>query len=242
MAFLLGVGFVLHGDSIDGDAFGLVALKELEEVLRVGAEAELAHGAAQHGVVGLHPSRRAPGRGEKEELGIGLARLAQHGQDVSLVVIDGELFQVGIGRGAVVVAVDGARVVAGTDGGAADIERHLSGSEEVVHHGRALGFVHLAEDVAGRIGERGAEAKHLLARGGGVKHDGGCGHGGGGLPTQRIERGVALVAICCPGADRAVGRGCRPQRQARGQGQSGSGCRRGFQKSSACAHRIMCSL
>src|SRR6266568_659348 len=60
VSFLLGIRFVLHRDGVDDNALGLVALKELLEVTRVRIEAELAHRSADHGLVRLHPSRRAP--------------------------------------------------------------------------------------------------------------------------------------------------------------------------------------
>ena len=82
-------------------------------------------------------------------------------------MIDGEFLQLGIGLVAFVEAVDGARVVARADAGAADIQGHFARREKIVHDGLAFGFGELAEDVAGRVGHRGAEAEDLLARVGG---------------------------------------------------------------------------
>ena len=57
-----GIGLVLHGDGIDSHALCFVALKKLLEVARVGVEAELAHGSADHGVVAAYPSVPEHGR------------------------------------------------------------------------------------------------------------------------------------------------------------------------------------
>ena len=43
---------------------------------------------------------------------------------------------------------NGARVVARTDAGAADVQRHFAGREEIVHHRCAFGVREAAEHVA----------------------------------------------------------------------------------------------
>ena len=208
VAFLLGVGFVLDRNGIDGDAFGLVALEEFLEVERIGTEAELAHGAAQHRLVGLHPSRRAPRRREQEQVGIDFARLAQHGQDVGLVVIDGKFLQLGIGLVALVEAVHVARIVARADAGAAHVEGHFAGREQVVHQRLALVVLHLAEHVAGRVGHGRAEAEDLLLGGARIENNGVRSRLSGGHPRRRLGFGMTLAAKGAPHAHR--GRALRP--------------------------------
>jgi hypothetical protein len=70
--------------------------------------------STEHGVAVLHPSGRAPGRGEEKEVGIGGERGAQRGQNVIAVAVDAEMLEVGIG-GAIVVAVCGSAVITGAD-------------------------------------------------------------------------------------------------------------------------------
>ena len=144
IAVLVGVDFILHGDGIDPHALCLVSFKEFTKVVGVWPEAVLAHRPAQHGAVGLHPSRRRPRRGEEKEFGIHLARLKQCGQNVGFVVVDGEFLQLRIGLRTLVKAVGGARIVAGADAGAADVQRHLAGGEELVHQFVALRLRNLA--------------------------------------------------------------------------------------------------
>jgi hypothetical protein len=121
------------------------------------------HAAAEHRAVGLHPSRRAPGRGQQMQVRIHTARLPQNGQDVSAVVIDGEAREVGVGP-AFVEAVHRAAVVARADANASHAESHLGGMEHLVEQRRARRCSELSEHVAGGVGERSADAEVLLKR------------------------------------------------------------------------------
>jgi hypothetical protein len=76
---------------------------------------------------GLH------GEEKRKSSAFSLRACAQHGQDVGLVVVDGKLLQFGIGLGAFVEAVEAARIIAGADAGAANIQSHLTRSKELVH-------------------------------------------------------------------------------------------------------------
>jgi hypothetical protein len=118
-------------------------------------------------------------------------------------VVDGEFLQLRIGLGAFVEAVCIARIVAGTDAGAADVQRHLAGSKELVHQFVALRLRNLAQNVTGRIGERRAEAQNLLAGCAGIESDG-VGDGlGGGFPSQWRSLRMTPVAIGGPDLHRS---------------------------------------
>jgi len=67
-----------------------------------------------------------------------------------------------------------------------------------VHQRLALGLGHLAEHIAGGIGEGGSEAQNLLTLRAGVKDNGvGCTLGTV-LPCQRCGLSVALIAEGAP--------------------------------------------
>src|ERR1017187_1329049 len=59
-AVLVGIDLVLRTDGIDFHALRLIRLQELHEIIRVGAEVVRADGAAEHGIVILHPARWTP--------------------------------------------------------------------------------------------------------------------------------------------------------------------------------------
>src|ERR1039457_6848786 len=59
-AVLVSIHLVLRTDGIDLHAFRLIGLQELHEIIRVSAEVVRADGAAEHGIVILHPARRTP--------------------------------------------------------------------------------------------------------------------------------------------------------------------------------------
>ena len=233
-AILLGVDFVLHGDRIDLYAFCLVGLKKLEEILGIRLEAARWHGSAQHGAVGLHPSRRTPRRRKEKQLGIRLAGTAQQRQDIGLVMVDGELLHLRVGLCALVEAVYAPRIVAGADAGAAHIQRHLAGSEQVVHDFLLLVRRNLAKHVTGGIRQRPAKAKDFLLCGAGIERDGVGRNLCGGLPLQRIALHVAPIAKRGPDLDRPRLRTLGgPYRNLPGNSQCRGGCRSGLQKPSA---------
>ena len=198
-AVLVCVRLVLRGDGADGDASRLVGLNELDEVLRVGREVLLVHGAAEERVSGLHPGGRAPGGGEEEHFGVDAHRVAEGREDVGAIVVDGEVFQAGIGRRGVVIGVGVARVIAATDGGAADGETEAMGAEELVHECLALSGFHAAEEVAGGIGEGCAEPEDALKPFTSIHFDIGASAGSRlpGLDGQLLE---AIAAGGDPGA------------------------------------------
>jgi len=131
-------------------------------------------------------------------------------------MVDGEFLELGIGLCALVKAVDVPRIVAGPDAGAADIQGHFAGSEELVHDLFAGRIWHLAQDIAGRIGESAAESENLLpcrarSEGDRVGRNLGCG-----LPRQRFALRITPVAKGGPDSHRS-GRasGVCPSRNAR---------------------------
>jgi len=70
---------------------------------------------AEQRIVVLHPRRWRPRRRQQEQVRIDLAHLAQRRQDPLFVMVDGELRELRIGCGAVVVAVSDGRVIARSD-------------------------------------------------------------------------------------------------------------------------------
>ena len=93
--------------------------------------------------------------------GFDLPRLAHHRDDVLAVVVDGEILQRPV-VGRLVVGVAGDGIVAGADAGAADIEVHPGGGEEVDEELLPRVGRKLVEEVARGVGEGGAEAEDLL--------------------------------------------------------------------------------
>src|SRR4029077_14232286 len=53
---LIGIYFVLHGDSLNRYALGSVGLQKLQKVLSVRRHESRAHGTAEHRAAPLHPS------------------------------------------------------------------------------------------------------------------------------------------------------------------------------------------
>ena len=148
---------------------------------------------------GLH------GDENRNSSGLTLRASRRRGKDVGFVVVDAEFLQLGIGLVAVVVGVGVAGVVAGADAGAADVERHFAGGEEVVEDGFAGGGGKLAEDIAGGIGEGAAKAEDLLARRAGVEGDGvGCDFTGR-APSERGGCGVTAIAKGGPDRNGSAG-------------------------------------
>ena len=126
---------------------------------------------------GLH------GDENRNKSGILFACLTQNGQVELLIVIDGKFLQIRIGLAALVVAVDLGRVVAGTDAGAAHIQRHGIGREQIVHHGRSLCIAQPAEHVRRGLSDGRAEAENLLTRCGRIELNRVCGDLAGAAST-----------------------------------------------------------
>ena len=87
----------------------------------VGVKVVLRRSAAKGCSIGLHPARRTPRRRHEKKIGFDLPDLAQRGQDVSLIMLQAEVVQVHV-IGNIVVGVDAARVIAGTDAATAQIQ------------------------------------------------------------------------------------------------------------------------
>src|SRR5271154_4257548 len=102
MSILVGVHFVIDGDRLNLYSLGGISLKKLDEILRMGREPVLAHGAAPHGSPGFHPSRRTPDAREQIKIRIELPCLSQRGKDGGAVMLNTELLQIGIGLGSVI--------------------------------------------------------------------------------------------------------------------------------------------
>jgi hypothetical protein len=114
-------------------------------------------------------------------------------------MVDRKLFQLWIVLLTIVKAIERLRIVAGTDAGSADAQRHLVRCEEFMHQSRPVIGRKLVQHIAGRIGEGRAKAEHLLPRLGGVQYD----RVGGnridcGLPHQRLRRYMPSITEGAP--------------------------------------------
>lgn len=159
-----GEGLVLDGKAPHGDALPRVGLDVLHEVVSpslIVFRLELA--AVEHVVVGFHPSRGAPGRGEETQVALGRSLGAFDERDAVLEVAgDGEVFEVLV-AGRVVVSVHFAGVVAAMDRGAAKGVAIAFGGVEAGLKKlflRVLG--EFAEGGGGGVGESGAETDDCL--------------------------------------------------------------------------------
>src|ERR1700739_4940500 len=180
------------------------------------------HRAALHGVVELHPRRRAPGRGEEEQIGIDLLGEAQRGQNVCAIVIDAELGQPGIGLRALIEAVDAGGVVAGSDARATDGEPQAVRSVELAQDRVAVPWIELREKVARGIGEGSAEAENVLIPSVRVDPDDRTGIGSGRFPAGAIKFGKAPRLGSDAGLQlRRLAGGLTPRARSGGQGRGG---------------------
>src|SRR3569833_3133046 len=87
-------------------------------------------------------------------------------------MVERELLQVRIGLGTLVVAVQLRGVVAGADAGAAYVEVHGLGREEIVYDGSAFGVTESTQHVGGSFSDGCANAEDLLPLRRGVELNG----------------------------------------------------------------------
>ncbi len=185
---------VLHGDRVDRHSGALIGLEELHEIAGVGGidRGVVDEPAADERLVGLHPGRRTPWRGDDLEVGVVRQGGSQQRQDLRAVVPDAEVLQrvVGLtGRHVVVGVVVALDEVRGAhrlpeDGQAVAV----GGAEQVAHRRGAGRGVEPVEHLRGRVGDRGAEPDHALV---------GAGRVDGDRQSRRaatMEGDVALVA------------------------------------------------
>lgn len=194
-AVLVGVDLVLRSDRADLHALVAIPFEELHEILRVRPKIVIPHRAAEKGFVRLHPAGRAPRRGKQEEIGIGLLSGTQHWQDVSLVMIDTEMGEVGIWLRGVIEAVCAERIVAGAHACAADRHSEAVTADEIVEELLATRGIHAAEEIAGGISEGSAKTENALKAQGGVNFDYWPEGRGRRLPGR--NRGFAEAVFSC---------------------------------------------
>ncbi len=198
--------FVLDRQVVDRDAVGLVRLDELGEVAGERGEVGGIEGAAVEACVGFHPGGRGPWYGFYLDGRVRGERGLERGDNVGLVVRDGELLHLRVGRarGEVVVGVARKSEVGGAHGLAQEAEVDTARGKQVLHKGAALGWGELGPDqVGGGIGERSARACELLVADAVVDGDGqfgvrARGKGEGGLRGEEL----ALVGGGLDDADR----------------------------------------
>src|ERR1700730_1430501 len=106
MSILVRVHFVIDGDRLNLYSGGGISLKKLDEILRMGGEPALAHGAAPHGSPGFHPSGRTPNAREEVKIRIDLPCLPQRGKDPGTVMLNAELLQLRIRFWRIIEAVE----------------------------------------------------------------------------------------------------------------------------------------
>ena len=151
-----------------GTPAACVGLHELHQVVGVGLvdPGVVDQPAADQRVVGLHPGRRAPRRGDHGQVGVERQRLAQQRQDPRPVVGDGEVLHR-------VVRLAGGHVVVGVEVGPATKSEAPIGwrrtdspspgrANRSRHRGVAGRRVAAGQDRRRGVGDRRAEAAHGL--------------------------------------------------------------------------------
>ena len=199
---LIRIHFILDRNCINHHSIRLVSLQKLQEVLRVRIVTMLPHRPAQHRPIRLHPSRRRPGRRKQKQLRIRLPRLAQHWQDISLVMLDRKLLQLRIWFVALIKRIHRPRIIARPNASPANVERHLPRRKQIMHHRPALVSSHLAQHPAGSIRHRPAKPQHLLLRRRRVQHNRIRRNPTHRLPHQRLTRRIPLIPISSPNPHR----------------------------------------
>ena len=137
---------VLDGDGIDVYALRLHALQVLDEVASIGIVVFRLQCAALGIVVGLHPRRRGPRRGEYFDLGIELQNLFHHRDHVLAVRPQAEVrhLRIRLALGHVVVGEDALVQIRCADGQTqvADADAGAGGVEQLFQDGRPVFRVH----------------------------------------------------------------------------------------------------
>ena len=156
--------------------------------------------------IGFHPARRTPGAGKKKEAGIDLLDLPQRRHDIGFIMLQAEVVQVHI-VGNVVIAIDAARVVAGADATAAQVQIQPLGRINFAQKRLTGSGRHAVQQEAGGIRKRSSKAEDGLKLACAIDLDGGRASPGGGRgPTQLRTLGVLLLCI-------GNIKSCRPVRQ-----------------------------
>ena len=191
-AVLVSIHLVLHRDRLHRHTRRGIGLQKFHKILGVRTKIRLPNRTAEHRSSRLHPSRRAPRRGEQKQVWIHLPRLAQHGQNIRFIMSDGKPLHFKVGL-PFVVAEHFRGIVAGPDAGAANVESHFRRMKEIVKQLVASRGGKLVERVASGIGKRGAEPKHFLKFFAGVEHNGILCRVAG-SPGQTFSRRIAEFA------------------------------------------------
>src|SRR5215831_18341669 len=160
-AVLICIHFVLRRYSVDVNTFCFICLQEFHNVVCIRAEISATQSSAQHGIVVLHPARRTPGRTQKEEIAVDLARASKNGKDVLAIMGNGESSQLRV-RCTFVKAVHGFCIIARPDAQPTNTETHLIWMEKLLQQSLALGFRHLADHITSRVCKCGTEAEYGL--------------------------------------------------------------------------------
>ena len=129
--------FILQRHVMNGNPDRLVSLDIFDEVIREHGIHRRQQFAADHGIGGLHPARRAPGVGHDGQIGVEHKRLLEERDDIDGVMGDGEGSQARIRRpgGQVVVGIMPTRQVGGAHGIAqeADPDAAADAAEQAGH-------------------------------------------------------------------------------------------------------------
>ena len=89
-AVLICINLVLRSHSIDHNTLGFICLEKFHNIVCIRAEIAAAKSAAQHRVIVFHPTRWTPGRSQKKQLFVDLARAPKNRENIVAIMGNGE--------------------------------------------------------------------------------------------------------------------------------------------------------